>query len=235
MRHLALLLILGVILTAAAFGQDTGATAMPIGGMNYGTSTSVADQYGNVLIFDPIYSWGISPGVPTPAVGGTRSTGTSVVTTMVVMRYVLSAKTRVTVIPAGGGQPAIREYAASFQVLGLGKSSLYAVMNEYLPVSQENYMGYLQGPRKLIAIDAGASGTSLPTALTGFVNAALQSSGDVRLHAGTGAQLDLITSIEYASNPLIMVPASIAVRPRVARLIRYDGTKFTSTDVTLPQ
>src|SRR5262249_32662964 len=132
------------------------------------------------------------------------------------------------------GQPISKQYSGTFEVVGTGKWALYAVATAYATTNGQ----FDVGPRKLVAIDAGAAGNALPNDLSGFLNTDVNP-GDVKLKASTGTGPDTIFNVESASFPIglaLPVPVTpVPVKPRIARTITFDGTRFASTDVTLPQ
>jgi len=220
-------LVILVLFSVPVFAQttDTDVINRVISNVSYGLTHSLNDQYGNLVIFDSIYT--LTP-VPVPLPFPTPTAGA---TSVAVLRPLMAPKTRITVIPDGGGQPIFKEYDGNIQLVGAGKSAIYAVTYGF---SLSNGLIAIT-PRRLIAIDVGAAGTQLPPDTSGFLSADLTSSGEVRLTPGTAVTPDTITCVDPAGNAVFISPAG-AVRPtRVARTIRFDGLRFSSVDVTLPQ
>jgi hypothetical protein len=176
----------------------------------YTSSVSAIDQFGNLLVFDTEYSYIVPvPGQP----------------------IVPSApKTRVTVVPVNGQHtPLSKEYAATtFQILGTGQQAVYALAYSYTITN-----GRLTNTRKLVAINVGPAGVLLPDdGVSGppFPAASLLPRGDAKLSRGADAHSsDTISSVEPPVNPMSMTPVQ-----RLARIIKFDGIQFSSTDVPLP-
>jgi hypothetical protein len=229
MRHFLTILVL-LFATVSLFGQVVN---MPF---SYTASTSAVDAHGNLIIFDTTYSITVVPAGPVTVGGSGGSTqGTlNVPVPTLPIRQVLP-NTKVTVVPGGTGQPVSKQYPATFEVIGTGKWALYASASGYTISNNQ----IITGARKLIAIDAGTSGTALPTDFSGFLNTDLNP-GDVKLTASSGSAPDRISNIE---SPLYypiglgfpMPPTTMPVKARMARTITFDGTRFASTDVVLPQ
>jgi hypothetical protein len=230
MRHFLTILVL-LFASVSLFGQIVN---MPF---SYTASSSAVDAHGNLIIFDTTYSITVVPaGTVTVGAGssGPAPGAVNLPVTSLPIRQVLP-NTRVTVVPGGVGQPISKQYAATFEVIGTGKWALYASAAGYTMSNNQ----VITGARKLIAIDAGTSGTALPTDFSGFLNADLNP-GDVKLTASTGSAPDRISNIELTQYYPIgfgspLPPTAIPVKARMARTITFDGTRFASTDVVLPQ
>jgi hypothetical protein len=173
----------------------------------YGTSVSAIDQFGNLLVFDTVYTYV----APVPGQPVTPS----------------APMTRITVVPGSGqGTPLTKEYpATTVQILGTGQQAVYAIAYSYT-ISN----GKLTNTRTLVAIDVGSAGVSLPDKFSGFPPASLLPRGDAKLWRGADSHSpDMISSVDPPANPMSATPVA-----RQARIIKFDGIKFSSTDVPLP-
>jgi len=133
MRRSVLILIV-LSITSLAHAQTRGGLApVPF----YGSSTSVIDHNGNLVVFDLVYSY------PTPMASAFST-----------------VKTRVTVIaPDGTVKPAVEYPSTSFQVVGAGWYAVYAIFYTYPSGSTAN------PTRRLVAFNivAGVPLSPLPT------------------------------------------------------------------------
>jgi hypothetical protein len=173
----------------------------------YGTSVSAIDQFGNLLVFDTVYTY-VSP-VPGQPV--TPS----------------APKTRITVVPGNGqGTPLTKEYpATTFQILGTGQQAVYALAYAYTITN-----GKLTNTRTLVAINVGPAGVLVAADVSGLQAASLLPKGDAKLSRGADAHAsDTISSVDPPTNPMSTTPVQ-----RLARIIKFDGIRFSSTDVPLP-
>jgi hypothetical protein len=200
-------ILLGV---TSAFGQvDIKGLSAPMSAAphQYTTSFSAIDQFGHLLVFDTVYSYA----VPVPGQPAIPS----------------PPKTRITVVPASGQDaPLTREYPAiTFQILGVGQQALYSLAYSYTIAN-----GKLTSTRTLVAIDVGPAGVLLPADFSGFPAASLLPTGDAKLSGGAdNHSSDTISSVEPPANPLSTTPVQ-----RRARVIRFDGIRFSSKDAPLP-
>ena len=204
----------------------------------YIASANVVDSSGNLLVFDTSFAYYPLP-IPAQATTSvTSSAGTatvSVVTTSipVIVRQAVMPKTKITVLQSGTGKPVSREYSASFQIVGAGKHAVYAIMTEYSTAAGT----VLTGARKLVTINAGVAGEGLPADLALFPSAELRPIGEVTLSAGTESTPDSLFNVDPATNiQTLAAPSNVtfAPNPRIARTMRFDGVRFTTTDVTIP-
>jgi hypothetical protein len=180
---------------------------MPPVPYQYTSSVSAIDQFGNLLVFDTVYSYS----VPVPGQTVTPS----------------APKTHITVVPGSGqGMPLTKEYpATTFQILGTGQQALYAVAYSYTIAN-----GKLTNTRTLVAINVGSAGVLLPADVSGFPAANPLPRGDAKLSRGEDIHSsDAISSVDPPTNPLSMTPVQ-----RLARIIKFDGIRFTFIDVPLP-
>jgi hypothetical protein len=188
------------------------APTMPPVPYQYTTSVSAIDQFGNLLVFDTVYSYSAPVPVQIPGQPVTPSV----------------PKTLITVVPGSGqGTPLTRQYpATTFQILGAGQQALYAVAYSYTIAN-----GRLTSTtRTLVAINVGPAGALLPADVSGFPPANLLPKGDAKLSRGEDIHSpDTISSVDPPTNPLSMTPVQ-----RLARIIKFDGIQFSSIDVPLP-
>ena len=180
----------------------------------YAPSGSILDNYGNLIVFDFIYTNPlILTGQTTP------------------VRIPTIPRTRVNVVPPGGGAVATKEYAASFQIIGAGQWAVYAIGTVYTLTSNNQVVS----TRSLVAMDVGVGGAKLPADYSGFPSTALPIRGDAKLARSYDGSPDTIYSVQPVNPPLMMMGAASPVAlPRIARIITYNGT-FKSVDVNLPQ
>ena len=124
------------------------------------------------------------------------------------------------------GTPLTKEYAATtFQILGTGQQALYAFAYSYTIVN-----GRLTNTRTLVAINVGPAGVLLPADVSGFPAVSLLPRGDAKFSRGADAHSsDTISSVEPPVNPISTTPIQ-----RLARIIKFDGIRFSSADVPLP-
>jgi hypothetical protein len=229
MRQISVLVVL-LVATVSVFGQ---VVSVPY---SYTASTSAVDTHGNLIVFDTTYSVSVlQAGTVTgnPGSSGPSQGTVNIPVAPLPIRQVMPT-TKVTIIPGGTGQPILRKYSATFEVIGTGKWALYAIATAYSVTNNQ----VVTGPRKVVAMDAGASGTGLPTDLSGFLSTELNP-GEVKLTASGGSAPDTIFNIESPTYYSIgmgspLPPIAIPVKARIARTITFDGTRFTSTDVVLP-
>ena len=230
MRRISLVLMVLLLLAVSALAQVSFSVA-PI---SYMSSSSAVDQHGNLLVFDTTYSLTVLPATTSGAIGSGASNNVMIPFPVMPVRQVVTPKTRITVLPGGTGQPVSKEYPATFQIIGTGEWALYAAATAYTLVNNQP----ATGARKLIAIDPGVAGTALPADFSGFLNTDL-TTGEVKLNASRGSAPDVIFNVDSPGNPITLKPLSptipVSVRARIARTIKFDGTRFTSTDVALPQ
>jgi hypothetical protein len=223
MRKGLFVLLFSMTCATAAWAQGIGGP-----GIAYSNSTMAVDPHSNLLIFDTSYALSsVVAGIVESATQGV----VNIPVTMPPVRQLVTPSTKVTIIPGGTGQPITKTYAGTFEIVGSGKWALYAIATPY----STNNNQVVVGARKLIAMDAGASGTGLPTDLSGFLNTALNN-GDVKLNASTGSAPDTLYNLQ---NGLMILPpvsatAASTAASRVERTITFDGTRFTSTDIPLP-
>src|SRR5438046_1425916 len=86
---------------------------IPIPTIPSGAGNSVIDHNGRLFIFDVTFE------------------NTMILTTEGVYRFARSAKTRVTVIESDGTTKRDGQYNGSFQIAGVGRYAVYAIVNDY--------------------------------------------------------------------------------------------------------
>ena len=180
----------------------------------YAPSGSILDNYGNLIVFDFIYSYPpIMTGQTTP------------------VRIPTIPRTRVIVVPPGGGTVVTKEYSATFQIIWAGQWAVYAIGTVYALTSNNQ----LTSTRSLVAMDVGVGGAKLPADYSGFPSTALPTRGDAKLARSYDGSPDAIYSVQPVNPPIMTLgSASPVALPRIARIITYNGT-FKSVDVNLPQ
>lgn len=155
MRRLIFLLIVFSIVNAAyaqenepdadaanAAGADrintvpvpTAVVPLPMPPIVSGYSNSVVDRNGNVLIFDLSYVYP-APADPRPA-----------------FYFPPAMKTHVTVISADGKNKTGFDYDGSFQVIGVGRRAVYAVISDYAAIVRNS-------PTPGVTVASAAGGT----------------------------------------------------------------------------
>jgi hypothetical protein len=210
---------------------------VPLPIYNYGSS--VLDHDGNLLVMDVMYS-------PSPMTAGQP----------VVMRLPGTMKTRITPITNLGVRLPSREYDGSFQVMGIGRNAVYAIVTTYSAITtttREESAGAtataiaVAGPiwfttdRTLVSLRLGRDG--LPASLP-KVEVPLRA--DVKISAADVAGgMDTIAFADNISFSRILVPppdgtslpAPVGAEPRTARLYKSDGNSFitvTANPIPLP-
>jgi hypothetical protein len=184
---------------------------------SYVSSTSQVDENGNLLVFDMQYS----------------------VTSLLSGRLGLPLlfNMRLTVIPANGGAPVSKEYpATTFQFAGVGRWATYAIMTTYTLDQMRT-----STTRRLIAINAGPAGTSLPDKAADFAFAELSLRvPQVQVSKSNDSSPDTIYAVDGPNLPLAMLPGPTTTVPatavaRTARIYKFGADrKFTSTQVNVP-
>jgi hypothetical protein len=197
----SVLILLVISITSLAHAQTRGGLApAPF----YGSSTSVIDHNGNLIVFDLVYSY------PTP------------------MPSTLSAvKTRVTVItPDGTVKPALEYPGTSFQVLGAGWYAVYAIFYGY-PTGT----GSTANPtRRLVAFNivAGVPLAPLPT-----IDAPIRANVELS-PARDGTAPDLISFVDPLSDPRILSPTAGPAVLRFAQVVKYMGGSNFAAGARIP-
>ncbi|MBI4474106.1 MAG: hypothetical protein HY646_15660 [Acidobacteria bacterium] len=198
-----------------------------------GYSTSAFDRQGNLLVMDVMYSYS----TPQPAPGA-----------VVIRPVVPTMKTRVTVVTNVGNKLPSREYDGSFQVIGVGRNAVYAIVNAYAltPVTTVTRTDggttatIAAATRRLVSLKFGGAGApaSLPS-----LDVPLRA--EVKVSAADESNgLDTIALVDAAPAPRILLPADMpvpmpVVQPaaRTVTLYKSDGNSFmpvTPNPVPLP-
>ena len=201
-------------LAAGAAGQTRTVpgvtTPVPLPGVDslisqiasFGVGATQVDNHGNLLIFSTQYSY------PNASATNLRLRVTPVPTT------------KITVVLSSGTVGSSREYpGATFQVVGTGQWGTYAILTTTTS-------------RKLVAIDAGVTGTGLPALAANFA------STDV---ASNVFHIDVVRARDGSADTLFTAPGSGAILMlapiRGANSVvvyKYAGGSFSSTKVDLP-
>src|SRR5262245_45837724 len=130
------LLVIFLAAASSLHAQDGGGLTGPaLISIPYYDSGSVLDNYGNIVVFDFIST---SP----PVLPGQ----------MIPVRPTIP-KTRVSVVPRGGGSVVTREYSATFQIIGAGQWGVYAIGTVYTLSNNQ-----LSSIRSLVVLDVGSGG-----------------------------------------------------------------------------
>src|SRR5690349_18556884 len=189
MRRSVLLLVV-LAMASVSYAQVVRGLPVPI----YGSSSSVIDRNGNLLVFDVVYS-------PSPLGAATA---------------IPTVKTRVTVVtPDGTVKPPV-EYSGTFQVLGAGWYGVYAIAYAYPTASTPVVVpGSSTATRHLMAFNvvAGVPLSPLPTIdVPTLANVELSPARDT-----TGP--DLISVVDPVSYFGIL--AGIGGGPTLPAILRY--------------
>jgi hypothetical protein len=226
MKWFAIVLFLCVTaLPAAAQAEDPTSGAAAAGPapaypnrLPYGYSNSVIDQKGRLLVFDVTYEY-----PPVPA--GVAPPGA--------LRFPPTMKTVVTIIDSDGSTKRDSQYSGAFQVVGVGRYAVYAVLTDYSNTSAPAPTGIT---RRLVAL--GPSFPTLPSVdVTGEVQVRVSAVGD------DGAP-DMIALVDSPPIPVMLAPmdgisplAATPTRQRTVGMFQSDGTSFkplTQTPIPVP-
>jgi hypothetical protein len=196
-----LILILGILsLTSALYAQPTPIGLPPI---YTGISSSVVDSGGNVLILNGSYAL---TGIP------------------------VSVKTHVTVISSDGKTKSGYYYDGSYQVIGVGRNAIYAIVTSYATVTGTPVPAISQ---HLVAMRVVAG--TLPLTLPMPPNDLPSGNVDVKLSPGSGpGATDTIAVIAPPIAPPIPTPAGTGPTTGTGTttlkvwLYTSDGITFTA-------
>ena len=190
-------------------GSDVAGVPISVGP----SGVSYVDQYGNLLVFDTRYALA-------------QATATNVR-----RRVSPIPTTRVTVLLSSGAIGGTREYAGSaFQLVGVGQWGTYAIVTTFT----QDTDGRVSFSRKLVAINAGVAGTSLPQRVADFVSIGI---------ADNVFQIDVVRAVDHAADTLYAVAGAspiVLLSPgtvpgRIATIYKYvGGAVFLSNTVNLP-
>ena len=211
--------------TAAAQVNDSGVTVVrgvpvivPIAPIPYGSSNSVIDQSGRLLLFDVTFAYpSLSSGQP------------------VVFRLPPTTKTKVTIIENDGTTKHDSTYSGSFQVIGTGRHAVYAIVTDNA-ASATSTQATVVITRRLVAV-----GLPFPTLPAIDLSAQAQ----VKISAvGDNAAPDMIATMNSSPAPVVLPPTGIMgplppmpVQARTVQMFQFDGTSFkplTATPVPVP-
>lgn len=203
MQRMAFVCIV-LMVSTVGFGQvvvSSGGIAVPspvpLPPIFSGFSNSVIDSAGNILIFDNSFAVPIVVSMPT-----------------------FAQKTHLTVISSDGKTVKGYDYDGSFQVLGIGRSAVYAIVNTFGTTSITQPVTVT---RKLVAFRVSQGALSLPQA-----SLDVPYSDDVKMSAGTGDKgLDTIAFISGAQLPNPLSASPVASFLHSVLLYASDGTSFT--------
>jgi hypothetical protein len=176
----------------------------------YGFSNSVIDHNGRLLIFDASYLY--PPTLTMQAIP---------------VRFPPTVRTRVTVIESDASSKRDAQYDGTFQVIGVGRYAVYAIITNYAFVATP-----VQAPqaptsmtRQLVAL--GPSFPTLPS-----VDVPLQTDAKVSA-VGDNGELDTITLVDNVVRPLMAVSTGtvspvppLPAQPRTVQMFRSDGKSF---------
>lgn len=206
--------LLTVFLSAAVgFAQ----IAQPI---TYGFSNSVIDHNGRVLVFDGSYLY-----TPPPVKDVVQPVA-------IPIAFPPTVRTQVTIIEADASSKQSAEYDGNFQIVGVGRYAVYAIVTNYSAAASSG-----QAPtstRQLVAL--GAAFPTLPSI-------DVPSGTDVKISAvGDDGALDTIAFMPIVITPLAIGSTGIVlpVPPtptlqRTVQMYRSDGKSFTTLPpVTIP-
>ena len=186
---------------------------VPLPGVNTGSGSAIAyygpgltqvDNNGNLLVFDTKYAYAELD------LSNLRARYSPVVTT------------RISVVLSSGAVAATREYVgAFFQVVGVGRWGTYAILST-------------TAVRKLIAINAGVAGGSLPQTVAGFVSTDVADSvGQIDVVRASDASADTLYAVANSSLiALLTNPSTTSTRTIVT--YKFAGGAFSSIKADLP-
>jgi hypothetical protein len=192
-----------------AAGGGSAAIAVPvspIASIPWGFSNSVIDHKGRLLIFDVTYQYpSLSPAQP------------------IAFRFPPTMNTRVTIIESDASGKRDSSYSGAFQVVGVGRYAVYAVVTDYA-VSATS----AQAPtvtRRLVAL-----GPSFP--VLSSVDVPMQAQVHVSAVGDDGAP-DTIAFVDSVPIPIRIAPMdtiaplpSTPTRQRTVQMLQFDGTSF---------
>jgi hypothetical protein len=197
--------------TAVAIAQAAVAPVpVPV---SYGFSNSVIDHNGRVLILNATYSY-------PPVLDGQA----------LAVRFPPIVTTHVTVIASDANSKQDSQYQGTFQVVGVGRYAVYAIVTSY-PTTSTASQAPASMTRQLVAL--GPSFPTLPS-----IDIAL--GDDVKVSAvGDGSAPDTIAIVAKAVAPLASSPLpsnpiprivgplpSIPTQPRTLQMYLSDGNSF---------
>ena len=209
---LAIFILFLAASTAAAQVDDPAVSVVnviPIPTIPSGASNSVIDHNGRLFIFDVTFE------------------NTMILTTEGVYRFARSAKTRVTVIESDGTTKRDGQYNGSFQIAGVGRYAVYAIVNDYgFSMAASQTPVPITIVRRLVAL--GPVFPTLPS-----LDVPLQA--DVKVSAvGDDGTPDSIAFVDVTPSPIILNPTdagapvpAIPTRLRTVRMFQSDGKSFT--------
>jgi len=217
MRH-AILGLIFLSMTGAAYGQ-IGVPSGPFSAL----SNSVIDHNGNLIVFDASYSYSANPNQAFP------------------IRFPPTVKTHVSVITiaASGATKTSFDYDGAFQLVGVGRRAVYAIVSAYTVPTTAMPIA-VNVARRLVALNAVAG--TLPTSLPSID---LLSGDDVKISAdddGSGAETIALIGSSLAILPPIAFPGGTTTTTSTSashsiRLFTFDGgsfTKINQTPISLP-
>jgi hypothetical protein len=189
-------------------GFSAIAAIAQIAPISYGFSSSSIDHNGRVLIFEGTYLYPPMPPVQPLAV-----------------RFPPKVTTQVSVIESDASSKADSQYDGIFQVVGVGRYAVYAIVTDY-SIGVTTPQGSTSVTRRLVAL--GPLFPALPS-----VDVPLQA--DVKVSAvGDDGAPDTIAFIGNVPTPVIATATgtmgplpSIPTQPRIVQMLRSDGKSFT--------
>jgi hypothetical protein len=178
----------------------------------YGFSSSVIDHNGRLLVFDASYLY--PPTLTMQAIP---------------VRFPPTVRTRVTVIESDASNKLDAQYDGTFQVIGVGRYAVYAIITNYAVAATPVVATPVQAPtsvtRQLVAL--GPSFPTLPS-----IDVPLQTDAKVSA-VGDNGELDTITLVDNVVRPLVAVSTGtvspvppILTQPRTVQMFRSDGKSF---------
>ena len=204
MRWFAIVLAFFVSATVAMAQVAVAPVPVPI---SYGFSNSAIDHNGRVLVFDAMYSY--PPLLDVQAIP---------------VRFPPIVTTRVTVIASDANSKQESQYQGTFQVVGVGRYAVYAIVTNYAIVATAG-----QAPtsitRQLVAL--GPSFPTLPSIDVPF-NASVKISavGDDGAPDTIAFVPNVLTPLVAGSTGTIQPLPSIPTQPRTLQMYLCDGNSF---------
>jgi hypothetical protein len=201
MRWFAIVLVFSVSAIAAMAQVAVAPVPVPI---SYGFSNSVIDHNGRVLVFDAMYSY--PPLLDIQAIP---------------VRFPPIVTTQVTVIATDAKSTQNSQYQGTFQVVGVGRYAVYAIVTNYTIVANP-----VQAPtsitRQLVAL--GPSFPTLPSIDVPFdVNIKVSAVGDDGAPDTIALVPNVVTPLLAGSTGTVLPLPPVPSQPRTVQMYVSDG------------
>ena len=172
--------------------------------ISYGFSNSAIDHNGRVLIFDTTYSY-------TPLLD----------VQLIPVRFPPTVTTRVTVIASDASGKQDSQYDGIFEVVGVGRYAVYAIITNYAIVSASG-QSPVSPTRQLVAL--GPSFPTLPSVdIPLTATAKVSAVGDVGAPDTIAVVPNVITPLLAVSTGTVLPLPPTPVQPRTVQMYTFDG------------